>query len=100
MKRGEPNKHYYSRIVQELKVFNVYNAKELIFEVASCSKLPGIFIPLYNSENEYFKVVDTNNIFTEENYIYWLLGLFYNQKEAILRFNLTRRSVNKDITYK
>ena len=81
-------------IINEVKKFNIYNAKIPLFDLASNIKLPSDFDQIYNSEHKYFYNMMVGSYITKENYIYWILGVFHKNKDLIKKFNLVRKKVN------
>lgn len=94
--RGETDGDLANRITIELKKFDFYNARNLIFELASNYKLPKNLRNIFDQGNRYnhFRI---GNRVSSENYIYWLLGVFKANQGLLRKFNSLRETLNKKI---
>lgn len=87
----------YAKVVEEIKKFNTYNAKDPIFNLAAHQLLPSRFIPVYDKNVEYYELIDCRKLLSHDNYIYWLLGLFINKRDILKSFIIKRKAINKNI---
>lgn len=94
--KGETDSDVALRITTELKKFDFYGAKNLIFELASNIKTPKNLTNIFNQDNRYKHFQITNKV-SSENYIYWLIGIFTANQGLLKKFNILRQSLSSKI---
>ncbi|QUE89675.1 hypothetical protein [Pseudomonas sp. SCA2728.1_7] len=82
------------RIVGEVARFDIANEYQLIEAVASHSKLPEQFNPLFSEDREHYDVLLMNEILSPVGFLHWLIGLFKRNSKVLREFNELRDSVN------
>lgn len=94
--KGETDENLANRITIELKKFDFYDARRLIFELASNFKIPKNLRNIFDQENRY-KHFRIESRVSSENYIYWLLGILTANQGLLREFNSLRKTLNTKI---
>lgn len=77
-----------------MKKFNVYNAIKPIYDLASSADLPDEFKPVYGEGREHYDMNNACELFTQENHVFWSIGLLKGNGKLIRIFNQTRKEIN------
>ncbi|MHA6183448.1 histidine kinase [Pseudomonas mohnii] len=94
LRREERPAGVIKRVVGEVVKFDAANELDLIEVVASHTKLPEKFNPLFNAGREHYDVVLINEALSPVGFVYWLFGLFKRNASALKEFNSLRDKVS------
>ncbi|PTT24607.1 hypothetical protein DBR18_26940 [Pseudomonas sp. HMWF021] len=95
-RHGETMANVGYRIVTQLKKLSDARRLDQILELAKNKQLPSMLVPIYESKNHYH-IVSVKNFVSQENYIYWALGLFHRCATQLKSFNEARINFNAEL---
>src|SRR5690606_2537893 len=95
-RKGESENDLTYRVRQQLKIFDFYNAVELIHELGSSVRPPVNLTNIFEQSN-YYKHVQISGSISPRNHVYWLLGLLKANVGLITKFNSLRYRLSSKI---
>ncbi|VVO40763.1 hypothetical protein [Pseudomonas fluorescens] len=96
-RRGETEDQHSQRIFAELRKFNLYNASNLIFSMASHKNFPAKFLPVYGASRGHYELSYNSSELSDNNFLAWMLGCFTAKSKLLSDFCKLRNLINSEI---